>query len=392
MLAIGRLLDQFPNDGLESREQQRTLQLHHPDPVAVAAERMEGGSRQATAGVHLGGIVAAAQGRLRDRARIEHVERQFPGKVHADADAPDAIPLLVKRRRENPDPELTRQHREDPPTHTALRRQSDAVDPFAGPVIHPGAGHHGEDVVDILVGNGALTGDRIHPLVRQGRAHHGEVRASDAQRALLEIGLQDIVRILVDDSEIPQHPADRPVAVPGLAFRAVNLLVDVELAAGAGRQIAGDPLDPRLSVFGEDLPAGRDCSRVDHRVERRATAGLEADGVKGIARRLHADPRKHVILPPVFQRQAVGKSLGNRLDGEFLPGVPDLVKMTVASRDADAEVVRIRVRKLRDVVGHLAFAQGGISLVKDSENLGNRGFHGLGRVPIAALIPNRPGL
>ena len=60
-----------------------------------------------------------------------------------------------------------------------------------------------------------------------------------------------------------------------------------------------------------------DRPRVDHRVHRPAGLRLQADGVEGIARRLHADGASHRVHAAVFQRDAIDQRLGDRLDGEF---------------------------------------------------------------------------
>ncbi len=85
-----------------------------------------------------------------------------------------------------------------------------------------------------------------------------------------------------------------------------------------------------------------------------------------------------MLLAAVLKREAVGNRLGNRLDGELLARVADLVDVSVAGGDADAEPIGIRLGEFRDVIGKVTLPEGGVALVKCAQNLGYRGFHGLG--------------
>jgi hypothetical protein len=78
--------------------------------------------------------------------------------------------------------------------------------------------------------------------------------------------------------------------------------------------------------------------------------GPQADRVERIARGLDADLREHLVLAVFLERQPVGERLGNRLEGEGLARVADLVDEPVARGNADAEPVRIGARKLGNVV------------------------------------------
>src|SRR5450432_2232562 len=57
----------------------------------------------------------------------------------------------------------------------------------------------------------------------------------------------------------------------------------------------------------------------------------------------------------LLQRQPVGERLGNRLQGEMLAGIANLIDKSVMRGDANAESIGINIRKLWDVVGNDTF-------------------------------------
>ena len=234
-LAFARLLVDGAHHRLHGGKHQVALQLQHPHPAAFAAQRLALLLRPPPARAHLGVVVLQAKRRQGCVAVVEDVQREVVGEIGAGADAAGAVALPVQRRREDADAQLAGKHRHDAAAHAALGRQPDAVDPFARKVVHAAGGHHGQDVVDAVRGDRLLPGDRVHAVVGQGRAHQGQVAAGDADRALLEVRLQDLGGLFVDDAEVAQHPADGAVAVAGLAFGPVHVHVDIELPAGAGR-------------------------------------------------------------------------------------------------------------------------------------------------------------
>ena len=130
----------------------------------------------------------------------------------------------------------------------------------------------------------------------------------------------------------------------GLALGAVDLFVDFERAAG----IAGEGVEYArgllLDRVARDQAAGRDCTGIDQRIERRTGLGLQADRIERVARRLDADFREHRVLAVLLQREPVGQRLGDRLDGERLARIADLVDEAVMRGDADAEAIGLDAR------------------------------------------------
>ena len=364
ILAGTGLFDELTDHGLERGEEQRTVQLKHTDPLPVLIEHLEGGGRQATPGDDLSGVVGLPEGRLMNGARVEEVQRQLVGQVHADADPADAVSLGIEQRRKDPDPELPREHGQNAAGHAALRRKADPIDPFPGPIVHPASGHDAEDVVHVGVSNGALPGDGVDALVGQGRSHDREIGAGDPKGALLKVTFQGVIRILIQNPKVPQHPTDGPIAVAGFALGMVHILVDRKVASGARGKVICDPLDPAGTGAGNDLAGHGDGAGIDHGVERRPAALAQTDGIEGIARRLDSDFGKDVLFAPIFQGKAIDQRLGDGLDRERKPGVPDFIEIPVPGGDADAEGIGIGLGQLRDVIGQLSVEKRGVASVE----------------------------
>lgn len=89
---------------------------------------------------------------------------------------------------------------------------------------------------------------------------------------------------------------------------------------------------------------------IDHRIER-PVVGPQPDRVERIAARFDADHSLDFLGAEQLQRECEDESLGDRLDGEKNAAVADLVDMAVDGRQADAEMVRIGLFQLGNVVG-----------------------------------------
>ena len=87
---------------------------------------------------------------------MEEVEVQVGGDLAADLDPADAVAVAVERRREDGDPELAGQHREDAAADAALGRHADVDHPLPRRVVHPAGRHHAQHPVDEVA--------RQHPL------------------------------------------------------------------------------------------------------------------------------------------------------------------------------------------------------------------------------------
>ena len=136
------------------------------------------------------------------------------GKLVADGDAADAVAVGVEPRREDRDAEASRLDREDAAadaalrgqarTGTAIRRRSRTCRRSPSPT---------RTLSTYSRGDRALAGDGIHAAVCERRADQREIAAGDADRALPEIGIERRRRLVGQDGEVAQHPADRAIAV-----------------------------------------------------------------------------------------------------------------------------------------------------------------------------------
>jgi hypothetical protein len=122
----------------------------------------------------------------------------------------------------------------------------------------------------------------------------------------------------------------------------IDRLIDVQRAPGAGRQVGQDAFDARLPLGLATWPQVAMAPALIIGLNGAPVTRFQADGIEGLARGLDTDAFQHAGLALVFQRQAVGQRLGDRLDGEGLARVADLVDMARRGGDADAEPVRVR--------------------------------------------------
>src|SRR5262245_47623803 len=82
-------------------------------------------------------------------AALKAVQAKAFGKLLADLDAADAVPLGVQRRRINTDAKLPRHDRHDTAADAAFGRNAHAIDPLPGVVIHTAGIHDAEQIFDI---------------------------------------------------------------------------------------------------------------------------------------------------------------------------------------------------------------------------------------------------
>ncbi len=229
---------QLAHDRLDRRELEHALEVVEAQVVSHVPQVLGGLVRAAP----LRRDAAARRGEAdcghRALRRVEQVQAEIGGELAAYGDAADAVALRVEARRKDADAEPPGLDREDAAADAALGRQSGVVHPLAREVVHAARRHHREDVVHVLLGDRARPGDGIHAAVGERRADQREIAARDADRALPEVGFERRRRLLFQDREVPEHPRDRAVAVPGRALGRVDPLVDVERAAGiAGKRV-----------------------------------------------------------------------------------------------------------------------------------------------------------
>src|SRR5699024_1569389 len=123
----------------------------------------------------------------------EEVQPEGAGEVGAGALAAHAVAGPVQRWGERPERALAGGDRDDPAGDPGLRGQADLELPFAGALVHPAGGEHGQGVPAGIRGDALLPGERVQPAVGEGRAHHGEVLGRDPQRALAGVDLDHLL-------------------------------------------------------------------------------------------------------------------------------------------------------------------------------------------------------
>lgn len=116
-----------------------------------------------------------------------------------------------------------------------------------------------------------------------------------------------------------------------------------------------------------DQAAHGDRAGVDHRIERAPGAGVEDDGVEGVAAGLDAHVTEHLVAPEQLQREAVAERLRHRLDRERALGVPARGQTSVDRRERDAECIGLDGGELGDVGRDLPGGVGQASLVDARE-------------------------
>ena len=283
-------------------------------------------------------------------AAVEHVQVVMQRQRLADLDAAHAVAVAVEPRRVAAEPEPRRQRRQDAAADAALGGNADAIDPFAGIVVHAGTGHHRERARDGVGRHDLFAGHRIDAAIGQRRGHDRDIARRHQDRALPEIDFQHRADVVLDDGGVAQEIADRAVAVAGRAFGGVDRFVDIELAPGKPAERLADIVEGAVALGLMDQAGAGDRAGIDHRIEG-MVVGIEPDRVEGIARRLDADCAFHPSCAQRIQRQREHEWLRHRLDREGNPAVADLVDVAVEGGEADAEMIGVGLAEFRDVVG-----------------------------------------
>jgi hypothetical protein len=152
--------------------------------------------------------------------------------------------------------------------------------------------------------------------------------------------------------EILEHPGDGAVAESIFALGTADRAVDGQGAPAKGGYGLRDALPLLRRGSAGDEPSGRDCTSVDHGIERRTGLGIEADGIERLAARLDADPAQHGFASPIGQRGGIDRGLGDGLHRDFTAAFADGVGVAVGGDNADSEPVGIGLGELGDIGGN----------------------------------------
>lgn len=122
-----------------------------------------------------------------------------------------------------------------------------------------------------LLPRGSSRGEKVAIPIWPGRAPISPPdTGGDEQRALAGVAVHDGDRVLGEDVVTAEHVADGEVALGVLHLGCVQGLVDLQPAAGEGREIPDHALESlsRANALGSDQRVRGDRAGVDHRSER----------------------------------------------------------------------------------------------------------------------------
>ena len=107
---------------------------------------------------------------------------------------------------------------DDPAADAALAREADAVGEVTGRVVGTAGQHEGVDDLRLAVGDNHLPRCGEVAIVGEEETGVGHVDAGHGYRAMMEIGVEDVVRIVVEVVETLEEVGHCCVAVPRRPF------------------------------------------------------------------------------------------------------------------------------------------------------------------------------
>src|SRR3954447_7674006 len=130
---------------------------------------------------------------------------EVAGQLIANPDATHAVSLRIQRRREDTDPELAGQHSDYSAGDTTFRRHSDAVNPFAGVIIHAARAHDAQHAFHVFTADRLPASHRVDTAVGERGGHDAQLPACHRDGALLKIQIDDRDGVFAEDVEVAQH-------------------------------------------------------------------------------------------------------------------------------------------------------------------------------------------
>ena len=191
----------------------------------------------------LADIVIGDDAVARVAAAVQHVQVEMRRQRLAHLDAAHAVAVGVEPRRIAAEPELRRMRRQDAAGDAALGGDADAVDPFAGVVVHARTCHHRKRARDRVGRRHLHAGDRIGAAVGQRRRHDRDVARGHQDRALPEIDFEHRIDVAPDHAGVAQQIADGAIAVACRALGSIHRFVDAEFAPGKTAERAADAVE-----------------------------------------------------------------------------------------------------------------------------------------------------
>ncbi len=167
---------------------------------------------------------------------------------------------------------------------------------------------------------------------------------------MAEVEIDDVVDVAFQGADIAQQVADGAVAMPRLRLGAIDGFIHREAVAGGVRKPLEDEVESaRAGDIMDDAGDGNGPG-IDHRVEGAVGMRVENDGVERIAARLNSDAFEDGVAADQFECETIDESFGDRLDGEGIISVADLMQRAIDSRDGNTEAVRIDSGQFGNVI------------------------------------------
>ena len=210
--------------------------------------------------------------------------------------------MLVEPRRVAAKPQPRRQRRQNAAADAAFGGNADAIDPFAGVVVHARGSHHRQRARDGVGRHHLFAGHRVDPAIGERGGHDGAIARRHQDRALLEIDVQHRGNVIFDHRIGAQEIADCPVTVAGRALGGIDGFINAEFTSGEAAERLPDIVEGIAALGLVEQAGAGDRTGVDHRIEG-MVFGIEPDRIEGIAGWLDADRAFHVRCAERIQCQ-----------------------------------------------------------------------------------------
>jgi hypothetical protein len=211
----------------------------------------------------------------------------------------------------------------------------------------------------------ALLGQRVHPAVSQGRAHHRQILCAHVQRALSGVEVGRLGRVQVDPVVALEKAGDALVAEVGGRRGGVDFFVERKGPAGEPGQTVVDELPPGLSGRARYQARRCDRPRIHHRVRPAVRTPLDRpERVERQPRGIHPELAAGLLVAQRLTDQGEHERLGDAHDRELVLGVTDRVDIAAGADHANAEKVALHPGERRVNLGVPAFGHGLVGLVR----------------------------
>ena len=146
-----------------------------------------------------------------------------------------------------------------------------------------------------------------------------------------------------------QEIGDRAVSIAGETLGGKNRFIDGQVASREPAEHVANTLHGVFAFGFVQQSGARNRARIHHRIEW-AIVGTQPDGVERISARLDANLGFDTLGAEYVERKREYESLGNRLNCKRHGRIAGLVDVPVHGRQRDAEMARVGLLQLWDVI------------------------------------------